>query len=275
MDQSGTPFGVKIQGESLGKGQLLDLPTQPLRIITPAEAYQRCKAYNQRLEAAIGQVGAGQTSSGQAIEFYRSGSFKWGWGWLLGLLGVGMVLGLVLLFFNSSYRTDSQTSGADSSLKTSSDSYNPLGPPTISLNTFRGFLQELDSPALSEAEQMFKVCLEEGADPALALAFFEHESGGGKAGVAVITRSLGNIRCSAGYSCYVTPGNGSFRQYSTWTESARDWARLLQYYRTKLKLVTLEQIIPVYAPANDHNNEVGYVLAVKNRVDNLRSRGKQ
>jgi len=39
-------------------------------------------------------------------------------------------------------------------------------------------------------------------------------------------------------------------------------------------LATLEQIIPVYAPAVDNNNEAAYVQAVKHRVESLRERKK-
>ena len=36
-------------------------------------------------------------------------------------------------------------------------------------------------------------------------------------------------------------------------------------------LATLEQIIPVYAPAADNNNEATYILAVKHQVESLRA----
>jgi len=50
--------------------------------------------------------------------------------------------------------------------------------------------------------------------------------------------------------------------------------QLLKYYRDGQRLATLEQIIPVYAPAADNNNEAAYILAVKNRVESLREREK-
>lgn len=153
--------------------------------------------------------------------------------------------------------------------------YNPLGPATISKEVFREFIAQMGSPALPEADTMYAACIEEGCDPALALAFFEHESSGGKAGVAVYTRSIGNIRCSAGYECYQTGGNGSFRRYPSWTVGVRDWAKLLRFYRDSWKLSTLEQIIPRYAPNADNNNEAAYIAAVKSRVDKLRLRQKQ
>jgi hypothetical protein len=150
--------------------------------------------------------------------------------------------------------------------------YNPLGPVSISRATFKQFLQELNSPALPEADAMYQACVEEGCDPALVLAFFEHESSGGLHGVAALTKSIGNIRCTDGYSCYTTEGNGSFRQYVSWSEGVRDWTRLLRMYKDDWKRVTLEDIIPKYAPQADNNDEAAYIAAVKKRVDDLRKR---
>ena len=39
-------------------------------------------------------------------------------------------------------------------------------------------------------------------------------------------------------------------------------------------LAIILQIIPVYAPAADYNNEAAYVLAVKHRVESLKEREK-
>jgi murein DD-endopeptidase MepM/ murein hydrolase activator NlpD len=129
----------------------------------------------------------------------------------------------------------------------------------------------MGSPALAEAESMYEAIVQEGGDPAIALAFFEHESSGGKAGVAVFTHSLGNLRCTPGYSCYQTENNGAFRSYPNWTEGARDWTRLMaHYYRDELGLTTLEQILPVYVPTSDGNAPASYLQAVKSRVDQLR-----
>ena len=159
------------------------------------------------------------------------------------------------------------------SAKGSPDSYRPIGPPTISLNVFRDYLREMGSPALSEAEAMYQTAIEEGGDPAVALAFFEHESSGGRAGVAVQTHSIGNIRCTPGYACTGTQGNGSFRSYATWADGVRDWVRLLKSYKAGgWKAITLEQIIPHYAPQADHNNESAYIAGVKATVDKLRGR---
>lgn len=160
---------------------------------------------------------------------------------------------------------------SESTVKQGVKSYNPIGPATISLSIFQQFLKSMNSPALPEAGSMYQACVQHGCDPAVMAAFFEHESGGGKYGVAAITKSVGNIRCTAGYTCFTTNGNGSFRQYPTWTAGAADWANLLLMYKNDWGCVTLEQIIPHYAPQADHNNETAYILSVKSRVDNLRN----
>ncbi len=149
--------------------------------------------------------------------------------------------------------------------------YDPIALPSISFETFERFLRDNNSPALPEAASMYDTCVLEGCDPALALAFFEHESTLGKNGAANITHSIGNIRCSAGYSCINTEGNGSFRYYPNWTAGVRDWVLLLKNtYRGEWGLSTLEQIIPRYAPNADNNNEAWYIYRVKLRVYNLR-----
>ncbi len=150
--------------------------------------------------------------------------------------------------------------------------YNPIAPPTISLATFAHFLQASQSPAWPEAATLYAVCLRDFCDPAVALAFFEHESSMGKYGAASTNRSFGNIRCTAGSRCTETAGNGSFKLYSNWTEGLMDWVALLRdSYGAKYNLYSLEQIIPRYAPSADNNDPQGYINTVKRLVDKYRS----
>jgi hypothetical protein len=150
--------------------------------------------------------------------------------------------------------------------------YNPLGPATIGLDAFSFFLQQAKSPAAPEAAKLYQNCLKLYCDPAVALAFFEHESSMGKAGVATENKSWGNIRCTAGSVCRATSNNGSFKAYPTWTDGLIDWAILLrETYATKWKLFSLEQIIPRYAPSSDNNNPTGYIATVKKLADKYRN----
>ena len=62
-----------------------------------------------------------------------------------------------------------------------------------------------------------------------------------------------------------------FKIYASWTESLIDWVNLLQVYADKFKLYTVDQIIPVYAPAADNNSPVTYINTVKNLIDQYRA----
>lgn len=149
--------------------------------------------------------------------------------------------------------------------------YNPVAAPTIPFQIFQQVLAQGNSPALPEAAAMYDVCLREHCDPALALAFFDTESSLGTRGVAVQTKSLGNIRCKNTF-CVNTDGNGAFQRYSSWTEGMEAWAVLLRdTYLAKWKLATIEEIVPRYAPGEQ---SINYVKSVKAKVDNLRLRGR-
>lgn len=153
--------------------------------------------------------------------------------------------------------------------------YNPLAAPSIQKQIFVDYLARNSSPAGAEAAAIYDALVAGGADPAVALGFFYKESSLGKFGVANQTKSWGNIRCTPGYQCQAASGNGSFRSYGSWTAGAHDWTVLMKAYasgsiRAGQRLVTLEQILPVYAPSGDRNDPVGYIAAVKKVADELR-----
>jgi len=257
FDQTGSPHRVAVQGMALVSTGPVHLPTQTVRGISQFEAYEHLTRsfYQPRLA----NYRPGRRS--RVITTHAP----------LFLLFLALV-GLLVLITN--LLSSATTITAQTAVSNRPGDYSPIGAPTISRTTFKAFLAELHSPAIAEGDSMYSAIVSQGADPALALAFFEHESSGGNAGVASFTKSIGNIRCTPGYSCYDSLGNGLFRQYTSWTEGASDWVRLLKYYRDGRGLVTLEQIIPVYAPAVDNNNEAAYVQAVKHRVESLREREK-
>jgi hypothetical protein len=149
---------------------------------------------------------------------------------------------------------------------------NVLGSPSISPEKIDAVLRQYNSPAAGFGKALYDLGVHYGIDPAYALAFFIHESSAGTQGVAAITKSIGNIRCTAGYDCYQTSGNGSFRRYSSWEAGAEDWYKLIKdQYVTRWGLKTLEQIIPVYAPSADNNNPTGYIQQVANMVNSWRN----
>jgi hypothetical protein len=149
-----------------------------------------------------------------------------------------------------------------------SRSYSLQRPPTIEPNQIEAVLSQYHSPALGQGQALYNLGIRYGIDPAFALAFFIHESSAGTQGVAAVTKSIGNIRCTSGYDCYQTSGNGSFRRYVSWEAGAEDWYRLIkEQYIERWGLKTLEQIIPVYAPSADRNNPATYIQQVATLVD--------
>ena len=148
-----------------------------------------------------------------------------------------------------------------------SQTYAVLGQPSLSADFINQVLDHYQSPAAGRGKALYDYGVKYGIDPAYALAFFMHESSFGKTGVAKVTRSLGNIRASAGYQQY-----DGYRKYRTWEDGFVDWYKLIsdQYVR-QWKLTTVDQIIPVYAPSSDNNDVAAYIQSIKTAVDTWRS----
>src|SRR5947209_4285389 len=137
-----------------------------------------------------------------------------------------------------------------------------LGRPTLRPGFLNQVLAAAHSPAQGTGQALYDLSVRYGIDDAYALAFFQHESMFGTTGVARSTLSLGNIRCSAGYRCMA-----GYRAYASWRAGYADWYQLISnlYIRT-WHLTTVEQIVPVYAPASDGNDVAGYIAAVEQNV---------
>jgi hypothetical protein len=97
----------------------------------------------------------------------------------------------------------------------------------------------------------------------------------GETGIGEVNHSLGNIRCSEGYSCQY-----GFRSYATWTDGYQDWYALILNGYVKGQItdaivghpcVTVEEIVPVYAPSSDHNDVGAYIAAIEHAVQRWRS----
>gem|GEM_PF-2130987 len=144
--------------------------------------------------------------------------------------------------------------------------------PTISPAVFAAWLQGHHSPALAEADALtyYQAVLQRGINPAMALAFFHHESqcGTDPGGVVVRyqTKNWGNLRPgqdgSIGRASGRTPQTdwGVFRRYSSWLAGLLDWCDLwfIPLYRGK----SLREALVDYAPPGDHNNPQGYAATV-------------
>jgi hypothetical protein len=144
--------------------------------------------------------------------------------------------------------------------------YAVVAKPSISVELINQVLELYHSPARGKGQILYNYGVKYGIDPAYALAFFMHESTFGTQGVARVTRSLGNIRATPGHPSYQ-----GYRLYHTWEEGFEDWYRLIAtIYVDRWGLNTIDKIIPVYAPNSDHNDEAGYIRAVKYAVNRWR-----
>lgn len=143
------------------------------------------------------------------------------------------------------------------------------GAPTITVAKISQVLKQYNSPAVAASQAIYDLGVKYGIDPAYALAFFIHESSAGTKGIAVTTKSLGNIRQTANSGF---EGYQGFRKYPTWEAGAEDWYKLIKnLYIDGWNLPTVEKIIPKYAPAEDNNNPTSYINAVNSLVDTWRS----
>ena len=95
-----------------------------------------------------------------------------------------------------------------------------IAPPRISIHQFTRVLDRALSPAVPEADALYATCLSYGIDPAVALAFFAHESSCGTVGKAVETRNWGNIRVGQGRQDKNANG---WAWYRTWSDGLADW----------------------------------------------------
>lgn len=149
------------------------------------------------------------------------------------------------------------------------------GPPSANAEQIQTFLEKMGSPAAKEAgfsQALYTACTDRGIDPAVAVGFFLQESTCGRYGRGHDNRSMGNIKGTAPES---GGSDGTFRRYDTWAEGARDWARLIdESYVQKRGLTSLTQVLSVYAPSSDGNNENKYAATVKGVVENFKAQDK-
>jgi hypothetical protein len=150
------------------------------------------------------------------------------------------------------------------------------GLPSMSAAQMDRVLQEGRSPAAREriidsatgqqitfGEHLYKLGIEYGINPAIALGFFKAESTFGRFGKATHTNSFGNIRAGHG-----------FRGYDSFADGARDWFRLVSgpgYVGGGLN--TLGKVVEKYAPPSQ-NDTSQYIRDVARDVRRWSSRGR-
>lgn len=140
--------------------------------------------------------------------------------------------------------------------------------PDIDAGRFAALLRQGDSPAAPEAAGIHGALTRRWISPLFALAVFQHESRFGREGICARhdTRSLGNVRSPHNPEHggrVIQTERGPFAAYPTWEAGARDWADRLRGPRyAGAGLVTVRQILPVYAPASDGNRPEAYIASV-------------
>jgi hypothetical protein len=145
-------------------------------------------------------------------------------------------------------------------------SFSVIGLPTINAAFIDQVLAAHHSPAQGTGAVFYADGLQYGIDPAFALAFFQHDSDFGTAGVARYTQSIGNIKCTGG-NCY-----DGFQVYPGWAAGIQAWYSLIRNsYINQQHLFTVAQIIPVYAPGSDGNNVSANIADVQQSVTAWRS----
>lgn len=154
------------------------------------------------------------------------------------------------------------------------------GAPSVTGKQADEILASYDSPAQGTGQAWYDLGVKYHIDPAYAIAFFVHESSAGTApGWAGwkdathqhSTHNVGNIICAGYATCF-----GRFRDYPSWEIGIEDWYRLIRTeYLDGRHHETVADIIPVYAPASDNNNEAAYIAGVNALVDEWRTKYPQ
>lgn len=126
-------------------------------------------------------------------------------------------------------------------------------PPSISAKTIDAVLKAYHSPSYGHGQQFYDLGVKYGVDPAFMLAFYLKESTMGTAGAATITKNIGNIICTPQWSDAGGACLDRWRVYPSDVAGAEDWYQLISYEYKAKGLVTVEQIVPKYAPLGDCN----------------------
>lgn len=145
--------------------------------------------------------------------------------------------------------------------------YPVIGPPTIDLRTFQAVLVAAHSPAAGEAPAMYAAIRNYGVDPAVVLAIMQHESGFGKAGIAVGRNNGFGDRYYAGAAAFGATNRGGWAAFPTWAAGAAYTASLLASHGKQANGGTARTFPNWYAPSSDGNNPQSYGLAVVNAIN--------
>lgn len=149
--------------------------------------------------------------------------------------------------------------------------YSVLGKPTISADFINQVLASYHSPTAGMGQDLYSLGIKYGIDPVYPLAFFMHESLFGTTGEARATLSLGNERCIPDRPC-IDQDRGGYAKMNSWQDGFEQWYKLIRnLYVAQWGRVTVDAIIPKYAPNSDGNDEAAYIASLKHAVDTWRA----
>lgn len=155
--------------------------------------------------------------------------------------------------------------------KPNSYSLYSVGHPTLSPTFINSVLTAYHSPMRGLGQDIYNMLAHYHLDPAIALAFYLHESSMGTTGEARTTRAWGNSRCIPNARC-IDQDRGGYAAFDTWTQGLQEWCWQItdELYAAGGK-VLVDDIIPTYAPTADGNDESSYIAALKHAADTWRS----
>ena len=137
--------------------------------------------------------------------------------------------------------------------------------PRISAAQFARVLFRAGSPVAGQAQQLYQIIVGFGLDPAVALAFFGHESQYGTAGLCLSLdlKNWGMVRTAFDARRGTQVLTPLFFKFASWELGLTDWCeRMLRRYVEGKGLATVARALPVYAPSSDGNAPAAYAAAV-------------
>jgi predicted double-glycine peptidase len=165
--------------------------------------------------------------------------------------------------------------------------FNIMGLPTISAIYINSVLASAHSPAAGLGQTIIDLAKKYGIDPVFLMAIFHHESQYGLTGEATFTFSPGNERCIVERPCinnHTPPticlqGQSCYALMKNWEDGFDRLNSLLLngYVRGSIKglyLITIDQIIPTFAPVGDGNDTAEYIAVLKQEVTSMRQQSQ-
>lgn len=142
-----------------------------------------------------------------------------------------------------------------------------LNNPDMSKEQFTAELERADSPAKDSAGDSYDILAKYPVSIRGCLAIFHHESDYGTKGVIVRndTKSPGNVRTSStgkGRSITDSQRAGFYQKFDTWEDGWREIPHRFinpKYPYAQHNALTIEDIMPLYAPPSDSNTPESYI----------------